>query len=435
MTYLHRATAAAGLLLFTMAYGQTVDEIAAAKAQKDMLEAQVAIEKAKGDLAEQKVRQLKADWLGSATAEEAKKKAEAEKAELAAKFPSTDAKALPGTIGTEGVKLLAFPPVIEKMKTLAGKVCDKLPGPFAVYDGQTFQAVTAATVLESQIDLLRKAHESVGQDPTAKAAGPRVAAFLALGAVTSAVKTAADLASLFKTDIVTGRNELTEARAYFLAMMAGQCGERMKFIPASYLGELDRARYDALAAKVKALLEANYTSARNLDGKKGEIAEQKQQQKEAQDKIAALEKKGDKISAGERKELDTAKQTVQQLAVAIRSLTTLTAALEDLVKQTDTLILALKINDAGGGGPLQNAARLLRLAERLAAPDTAVLDLDVKAEGVTILKNNLFTGQDLRIAGAILLSYKIFDKAGKVTSADALAERTEFQELDLRGKN
>src|SRR5688572_20560678 len=195
-------------LLCSHAISQTADELAALKSQKEAMEYQAAIEKAKAEIAKARQDQIRAA-LGDVTlAEEAKKKAEAERAEFLAKLPPVEAKALPGTVGVEGIKLLALPPILSRLDSEAKVLCGNMGPKVLIYDKAVVDGITAAVVVQEQMANLDGALNEALKPKEKQAEAGRAVPLLALYGVTTAVKAGADLASLFKTNIITGKVDL-----------------------------------------------------------------------------------------------------------------------------------------------------------------------------------------------------------------------------------
>jgi hypothetical protein len=63
-----------------------------------------------------------------------------------------------------------------------------------------------------------------------------------------------------------------------------------------------------------------------------------------------------------------------------------------------------------------------------------VLDFDLRLEGMTIVKDNLFTGQRLRLSAVAFLWYRLHEPNGGLRVADAVRRMTAPVEVDLRGE-
>jgi len=396
-----------------------------------VLELQLAIEKAKADIAKAKRDQIQNQWSDSATAEESKKKAQAQKDELGAKLPATEAKALAGTVGVEGIKLLALPPILQELEIRSKLICAELTGPVFPFEKTVADGIASAFVMREQLGFLINAHRTA-TSPQAPDTAARIAPALALGAMTTVVKATADFASLFKTNVVTGKQDLTDAKVLFLTMLAGNCKEKILFVPGGYVGELDLRKFHELNDSVTDLLKARYGTDRVNEDKKSELARGKVAEKTTQEQITALEKKGGGSSDEEKRELVALRNLLQQRAATNQNLVRQTSALDDLIKQTDAFLQGLKASDPAGSGPLLAAARFLGLADLTGDPAVKVLDIDVKAEGVTVLKDGLFTGQRLRITGAAIISYRLMNKSGRIERAQVIPVRADFVQLELR---
>ena len=106
------------------------------------------------------------------------------------------------------------------------------------------------------------------------------------------------------------------------------------------------------------------------------------------------------------------------------------AALAQL-KAVDAFVESLRAGDASDRSPLFNTARHLAYAERTAG--SLVLDVDLRLEGMSIVKDKLFTGQQLRLSGVAFLWYRLHEPDGRLLAADVLRRITRPVEVDLRG--
>ncbi|MGE8453025.1 MAG: hypothetical protein ACN6OP_20875 [Pseudomonadales bacterium] len=405
----------------TIALGQTSDEIAALETQKKAAELVKMIEEAKAAAGVARRNQLlNESQTETSLTEENKKRADAEKAELAAKLPTTTATALTGSVGTEGVKLIALGPVLNKLDEAAKELClTSSPDNVLIFDRTLVDGIVAARLLQAQIKDLTYANKNIVA-PLVPAPGqltvtPKVAALLALSAVTTGIKAVADLAALFKTNVTTAKVDLNEPKLVFHTMLAAHCGSRILAVPGSYVGELDSTALDEMLASVKELVTARGTA--------NEVADRKRKAVTAYN--ATLKK------AEEAKDTNLVAAIKVQIEAEQASL----MPLDEVLKQTDAFLLALKTADTTGAGPLVVASRFKALATRIQQRQSSVmLDLDVRAEGVTIVKDSIFTGQKLRIAGAAILSYKVLNLDGSIKFAKVQTLTTPFTELDLRRK-
>lgn len=412
--------------LFTLvpviAVGQTPDEIAALEAQKKATLLVKEIEEAKEAAGASRRNQLLNEiQTKTSLADEKKKQADVEKAELKAKLPETTATPLAGGVGTEGMKLLALEPIVRKLDEAAGRLCQtSAPDHLLIFDRSLVDGIVSARLLEAQIeDLINANRNIVGASPAPvkgqPTVTPKTAALLAVGAVTTGIKAVADLTALFKTNVTTGTIDLTEPKQIFHTMLAGHCGPRILAIPGSYVGELDDSALNAMLDKVKDLVAAQGDTSELADKKRRAITKHN----------ATLKK------AEEAKNKDLIAVTKVQLEAEQDAL----APLDEVLKQSDAFLLSLKTTDTTGTGPLVLASRFRALEARLKKQNTVMIEIDVRAEGVTVVKDNIFTGQKLRIAGAAILSYKVLNIDGSIKFAKVEPLTTPFTEFDLRQTN
>jgi len=114
-----------------------------------------------------------------------------------------------------------------------------------------------------------------------------------------------------------------------------------------------------------------------------------------------------------------------------KNLAALAASGAALLKTVDAFVDSLKAGEAGDKSPLFNAARYLAYAQR--TDGMRVLDLDLRLEGMTIVKDNVFTGQKLRLSGVAFLWYRLHEPDGTVRLARTLRRMARPVEVDLRG--
>ena len=114
-----------------------------------------------------------------------------------------------------------------------------------------------------------------------------------------------------------------------------------------------------------------------------------------------------------------------------KELAALAVAGGTLLKSAASFIDSLRAGERGERSPLFNAARYLGYAAR--TRDMLVLDFDLRLEGMTIVKDNLFSGQRLRLAGVAFLWYRLHEPNGALRLADTVRRITAPVEVDLRG--
>ncbi|WP_449405727.1 hypothetical protein [Massilia phosphatilytica] len=203
-----------------------------------------------------------------------------------------------------------------------------------------------------------------------------------------------DLSALFKTDVDAQGIAYGEgARSLFVTQLGSRCPDKVAGLGMGYLGELDNRRYDALLAKLRALA-----------AQRGELS----------NRIAIVQRLAEGAKGDEKKDL---------AAVAANA--------GALLKTVDGFVDSLKAGEADDKSPLFNAARYLGYASR--TEGALVLDFDLRLEGMTIVKDNLFTGQHLRLSGVAFLWYRLHEPDGRLRLAKAVRRITPPVEVDLRG--
>jgi hypothetical protein len=337
-------------------------------------------------------------------AEARKAIAEADRAELLARLPPATSRPLPGSVDTKAFGAAGLVKAFDLAQQLAVEVCSVLPAEAktVLYDPASTQGIVAARTVNDSIvrlgdDLSRQNKELQAFIETHTPPGTKVTAlsFLALTVVPATVKAAADVTSLFKTDITAAGIAYGEgARDLFATSLSHACPDRIAGLSSGYLGELDSALHEKLLARV-----------RTLASQRGEFA----------NRIAILLKLAEAAKGDEKKDL---------VAVANAS--------GAVLKTVDAFIDSLKAGEISDKGPLFNAARYLGYANRTAG--AMVLDFDLRLEGMTIVKDNLFTGQHLRLSGVAFLWYRLYEANGTLKLANAVRRITAPVDVNLRGQ-
>lgn len=329
--------------------------------------------------------------------------AEAERAELLARLPPAQAKPLSGAVDTRQFGAAGLARAFDLALELAQEVCAVLPAdrPTLLYDPATAQGMVAARAVEAALvrlgeDLAARNRELALyiEAHTPAESAPRALPLAWLAVPPATLRAAADLAALFKGDTtLAGIGYGDGARALFASAMARSCPARLAGLGGGYLGELDWSRHERLLGRVRALgghratlAQHAETLARLAGGAKGEL----------------------------KKEL---------------------AAMEDAVrahlKSVDAFVDSLKAGEASDKSPLFVAARYLGQAER--SDGALVLDVDVRLEGMSVVRDNLFTGQKLALSGVAFLWYRLHEADGRLVKADALRRITRPVEVKLGG--
>jgi hypothetical protein len=179
----------------------------------------------------------------------------------------------------------------------------------------------------------------------------------------------------------------------FASALAQSCPERLVGLGDGYLGELDRSQYDRLMARVRALakLRTDYAG-----------------------RIAIVEHLKDQAKGEQKKELAA-----------------MASAAGGVLKTVDKFIDSLEIGDASANSPLFNTGRYLGYAAR--TQDALVLDVDLHLEGMSIIRQNIFIGQHLRLSGVAFLWYRLYEPNGTLRVARALRRISAPVDVDLRG--
>lgn len=328
--------------------------------------------------------------------------AEAERAELLARLPPSTSKPLQGAVDTRQFGAAGLVKAFDLARDLAVEVCAALPADrkTAIYDPATAQGVLAARQVADAIERLKddltrqnKELQQLIEAHTPQGSAAAIALTL-LTAIPATLKAGADMSALFKTDVsAQGIGYGDGARGLFTTFLARGCPDKVAGLGSGYLGELDGRQYASLLSRVRALA-----------AQRGEYA----------NRIAILDGLAD-AAKGEEK---------RGLAAAV-------AGAGALLKSVDAFIDSLRAGETGDRSPLYNAARYLGYAAR--TEGMLVLDVDLRLEGMTIVKDGLFTGQKLRLSSVAFLWYRVHEPDGTLRMADAVRRVTRPVEVDLRG--
>ena len=331
--------------------------------------------------------------------------AEAERVELLARLPPAQAKALSGNVDAAKLGAAGLARAYDLALELAIEVCAGLPQDRQVilYDPIVSQGVVAARTVDGA--LARTAQELAERNlelqryinaHTPESADRRTAIPLIwLTAPTVLLRAGADLASLFKSDTTLAGSAYGDgARALFASALARSCPARLAGLSGGYMGELDIARHARLLDQVR------------LVGAERSVLAQH---------AARLEVLADAAKGELKKEL----QAVE-------------AAARAQLKAVDAFTEGLRAGEASDKSPLFTAARYLGQAERSAG--ALVLDVDLRLEGLTQVRGNLFGGERLSLSGVAFLWYRLHEPDGRLLRADALRRVSRPVEVDMRGK-
>ena len=336
-------------------------------------------------------------------AEIRKATAEAERAELLARLPPGESKALPGTVNSESFGAAGLVRAFDLAQALASDVCAALPADrkATIYQPAATQGVVSARLVNDGIkhisDELARQNDALQRfidqhaPPVAK-----TLSLVGLAAVPATIRAVADISALFRSNAAVASTSYGEdARAMFVTSLAEACPDKIAGLGAGYMGEFDPAQYDKLMAKVRALagLRSAYAA-----------------------RVAIVQNMADSAKGEAKKDYSA----VASAAVAV-------------LKTVDAFIDSLKVGEASDKSPLFNAGRYLAYGER--ARGALVLDFDLRLEGMTVMKQNMFAGQHLRLSGVALLWYRIYETNGTLRAANSVRKISAPVDVDLRGKD
>ncbi len=331
--------------------------------------------------------------------------AEAERAELLARLPPVQARVLSGNVDAAKIGAAGLARAFDLTLELAHEVCAGLPQDRQVtlYDPVVSQGVVAARTVDGA--LARTAQELAERNlelqryinaRTTHSADRRPAIPLIwLTAPTVLLRAGADLAGLFKSDAtLAGIAYGDGARALFASALARSCPARLAGLSGGYMGELDVGRHERLLGQVRLVSAERAILAQHA---------------------ARLEVLADAAKGELKKEL----QAVE-------------AAARAQLKAVDAFTEGLRAGEASDKSPLFTAARYLGQAERSAG--ALVLDVDLRLEGLSQVRGNLFGGERLSLSGVAFLWYRLHEPDGRLLRADALRRVSRPVEVEMRGE-
>ena len=329
--------------------------------------------------------------------------AEAERAELMARLPPAQSKALAGTIDTRQFGAAGLVPAVELARELVMEVCTRLPAGrgAALYEPAASQGMVAARTVDSALarlsgDMADKNKELQRYLDLQRPPGTGIAALPlgVLAAVPATLRAGADIAALLRSDLTaTGSNFGEGTRALFASALAQACPERINGLGAGYLGELDWPRYEKLLGRVA-----------SLAGHRAAYAQ----------RIAELQALQEAAKGEQKREMAAVAQAAQAQ-----------------LKVVDAFVESLRAGEASEKSPLFNAARYLGYGERTAG--ALLLDVELRLEGLSIVRENLFSGQQLRLSGVAILWYRLHEPDGRLLRAEVLRRISRPVEVDLKG--
>lgn len=331
--------------------------------------------------------------------------AEAQRAERLAKIPPSDTKALKGTIDLKNYGSAGLVVAIDLADKVGERLCKVIDDnrKVTIYDKATVTGIVSARLINTYIKyyqgLLDENKKLVDIKKTPPVWGKNGVTTLSFGlefgitALTGTVRAVADLTSLFKTDITINSTAVPNSKAILLTAMAHYCKEKITFLGIGYSGELLNDQYEYLK---NAVLQLKYDKV-SLDIR---IVQITQELKSADGEIK------DKLQ----------KQFVKLSTVAV---------------VVDKFLKVLLPDNISVDSPLSVAARFLYLDKR--TTDSDILDINFTLEGLTSIKNNIFTGQKLQLSATSITRYILYNTDGSIKKAEIWREMAKPVHMKLKG--
>lgn len=292
---------------------------------------------------------------------------------------------------------------VDLAKELAGEICNGIDSgsKVVIYNQTVTSGIVSARILEKQLglyqELLKKTLEPSARVPPQYKTYAEGLIVPGVSAVTDTIKAIVDLASLFKTDVTVAKSEFSDSDSLLVTAMAQVCSDKISNVGIGYMGELDMQAFEKLHASARSIILDRAI----LDNRIGEV----------------------------KKELDAV--DAKKEAAKKQELQSRFDALSSVAKLVDGFIAAIKPNEISDSAPLISAAKYLSLSTKIAGSD--MLDFKFKLQGLTILKNNLFTGQHLRLSATGIVWYRIQDASGSIKRAQVIRKLAKPVQVDLRG--
>lgn len=371
--------------------------------EKNQLELESEIEKLKADIAGYKKTQQEAEVLTDLgirqkEAEARKSEAEAVRGEALANIPPTKIEALSGSVDSKNFGAAGLLVAVDLAKSIGPRLCKVIDDgqTIVIYDPTTMSGITSARLLDTQLSLFQDSLNKALKEKDDTKSTNLLGIGMGAAAATGTIKAFADLVSLFKTNVTVNKTDFPDAKSLLLTAMASSCSEKISSLGFGYVGELETKEFDELRTKALKLLN---------DRAQLEIL------------VTAL-----------RKTVDDGKDPAKKKALQTQ--------LDDLSavgKLVDGFIAVLKPNDLSDKSTLPLAAKYLSLSKQAAT--SSVFDVELKLEGITISKENIFTGQKLRLSATAIVWYRLHNRDGKVAKAGVLREMAKPIQIDLRGED
>lgn len=367
-----------------------------------------------------KIEKAKSD-VETAEAERREAIATAKKAEMEARFPPGATEQLAGSITATESKmgLAANVLAVDLAKQLADNLCAKLeplysssamPG-VVIYNETVFGAMSTSRLLLEQLAWLEanlekastdaRKRESAAPAPERPLGANRMTRRLlmagpALIALTGSIRAFADLTSLAKTNVSLSPSKFAdgEAQALFVTALQQGCKDRVVSLE-GYLGEIPSDTVEVARKRIGTLHTYRDIIVEDRDRLKANLP----------------------------------KLPVEKRAAAQSDIDDLTA----LVTQADGFLTALAPFESNATSPLMTALKLEALNKRISGHH--VMELKFLMEGLSVTRDNMFTGQKLYLSATSIFWYRILDRQGNVQLADVQRRIVTPMFFDVKGKN
>lgn len=348
--------------------------------------------------------------------------ANAEKAESAARFPAGSTSSPTGAVqGLDKIGLAANVLTIDLAQDVAKSVCSTLERSellgaapanrtVVLYNQTIFDQMSASRLLLEQLDWLEgdiqeasKAASARKSEPTTPGTPrvpnrivPRALATTALVALTGSIRAFADLSSLAKTTVGLANSTLGPdvGQAVFVTALQKSCKDNFVSLE-GYIGDFPSGTVKAARERISALYTERDTVLQDRDQLKAGLAKRPPDDRE-------------------------------KTQIYINDLTT-------LLTQTEGFLTALKPFETSAASPLMSALKYKALSERISRHH--VLEVKYLTEGLSVTRENMFTGQKLYLSATSVLWYRVMDREGNVKLADVQRRIVTPMFLDVKGKS
>lgn len=332
----------------------------------------------------------------------------AEKDRIVATQAAFNFGALQGTASVSQFTVGGMHEVVGLAEKMADRICkgikDSGTGKFVLLDPGTMDAVSAARLLEQQIDfaaqLVKSTPPQAGSEKSVQFIGELI------GILPDVVNAVLGVASLFKTNVKVDGAAVGEAESLLVASMGKtSCKDGIVSLSPVYMGQL-------------APSDGNDTGKKDLVSRFQEVVQD----------LSALDAQ---IKALDSDIKSRKKPTTLDARIQLAADEAKLADMKRTATQVGNFVNAVT-GDGKGVQPVIEAERYLRYFRRVEAARARILAVSAKAEALTIVKESKVSQQTVRLSAAIVGWYQLFDADGTFVMSDTFRGISKPRKLNLR---